>query len=472
MSETLSGGEEVSGRAPQEVEIYSQIFYNKCMKGEVDAAIEAKGITTCGQKLAKRKVLTRAIYAVEDGSVKAEVKARHQEAFAIWQKKHELAKAGFVHKVEQEEKIRAFSKLGVHLDRIFCHLSHKTGGLKFTCIAGGQDPTTGDIVVLDYHLRETGMGNEFPAQYTEFGKVWTAYADFVKLAITHDDKMLALVQDPNTAADEVANESEEIFGEGNEEDHDSEEKVAEEEGVMDNEVLGAWHNIELGLNGGLYQFNLTEDERSTIKSSPMGTGTTIKSSPTGAGTTTSTVPLIIPDNSIPLAFDQFNLSDFDTFFASLPPLEPYDQFTGPSCLQDLDFSFMHDSSDSFDYQSSPPITRELTDQILPVFSCDTAMPGSPPFSHSNHLPPTTPFSASTSGINIIDPNIPDPLTGVMAGLEGPCQTTRHYVPSTCEHILNAIGSSGAHMHPPVSIDKENNKRRKANSTGAGPQSRK
>ena len=69
--------------------------------------------------------------------------------------------------------------------------------------------------------------------------------------------MLALVQDPNTAADEVANESEEIFGEGNEEDHDSEEKVAEEEGVMDNEVLGAWHNIELGLNGGLYQFNLT-----------------------------------------------------------------------------------------------------------------------------------------------------------------------------------------------------------------------
>jgi hypothetical protein len=44
---------------------------------------------------------------------------------------------------------RAFGELGAHLDRIFRHLSHKTGGLKFTCIAGGRDPSSGEVVVLE-----------------------------------------------------------------------------------------------------------------------------------------------------------------------------------------------------------------------------------------------------------------------------------------------------------------------------------
>lgn len=43
---------------------------------------------------------------------------------------------------------RAFSELGAHLDRIFRHLSHKTG-LKFSCIAGGRDPRSGEVVVLE-----------------------------------------------------------------------------------------------------------------------------------------------------------------------------------------------------------------------------------------------------------------------------------------------------------------------------------
>jgi hypothetical protein len=44
---------------------------------------------------------------------------------------------------------RAFNELGSHLDQIFRHLSYKTGGLKFTCIAGGRDPNTGEIVVVE-----------------------------------------------------------------------------------------------------------------------------------------------------------------------------------------------------------------------------------------------------------------------------------------------------------------------------------
>jgi hypothetical protein len=86
--------------------VYSQIFYNERVKKEADAAIKAEGITTCGQKLAKRKDLTRTKYAAEDDSIKAEVQERHQEALVNWKKKRELAKAGFVPEVGQEEKIK------------------------------------------------------------------------------------------------------------------------------------------------------------------------------------------------------------------------------------------------------------------------------------------------------------------------------------------------------------------------------
>lgn len=44
---------------------------------------------------------------------------------------------------------RAFLELAGHLDCVFRHLSHKTGGLKFTCIAGGRNPVTGEAVVLE-----------------------------------------------------------------------------------------------------------------------------------------------------------------------------------------------------------------------------------------------------------------------------------------------------------------------------------
>ncbi|KAG1868448.1 hypothetical protein F4604DRAFT_1682372 [Suillus subluteus] len=447
LSKTLNGGDEVSGRAPQEVEVYSQIFYNERVKEEADAAIKAEGITTRGQKLAKQKDLTRTKYAAEDDSIKAEVQERHQEALVNWKKKRELAKAGFVPEVEQEEQIKAFSELGAHLDHIFRHLSHKTGGLKFTCIAGGRNPATGDIVVLDYHLRETEMGDEFSAEYTGFSEVQTAYASFIKLALC-------------TIADELANESDNLFWEGSEEE---EEKAAEEEGnVRENEELGVMNDIGLGLNS-LYEFDrVMDDQRSMVDSSPA---------PVTAWTTT-VAPTITDNNNVPPTFDQFDISSLDVsaiddFIASLPPVPPYDSFT--SGLDDLNFSFMDDSSDSFDYQYSLPIAHGPTDHILPAFSGYTAMSSNTPLSHSNHLPHATPL-ASTSSMNMTDSNTFDPL----AGLEEECprRTTRRRVPSTREHVLNAIGSSSVRVRPPVSVDKENNKRRKGNTVGAGLQSRK
>ncbi|KAG2341888.1 hypothetical protein BDR05DRAFT_949435 [Suillus weaverae] len=177
LSETLSRGDEVLGQALQEVEVYSHYFYNEHVKGEADAAIKAEGISTHGKKLARWKDLTQVRYTSEDDDIRAEVQEKHQEALASWKEKWELARAGFIQEVEQEDKI-------------------KRGGFSFPFIAGGWDPTTGDIVVLDYHLGETDVGSEFSAQYTGFGEFQTAYTDFVKLALAHDDNMQAV-----TAAD-------------------------------------------------------------------------------------------------------------------------------------------------------------------------------------------------------------------------------------------------------------------------------
>lgn len=116
LSETLSGGDEVMGRAPQEIEVYSQIFYNECVKGEVDAAIKAEGISTCGKKLARWKDLTRTKYATEDDSIRAEVHEKHQEALMNWKEKHELARAGVIQDLRQEEKIRYVL---IHIGNLF-----------------------------------------------------------------------------------------------------------------------------------------------------------------------------------------------------------------------------------------------------------------------------------------------------------------------------------------------------------------
>ncbi|KAG2140759.1 hypothetical protein BD769DRAFT_1662660 [Suillus cothurnatus] len=109
--------------------------------------------------------------------------------------KRSKQKAGFVEEVDEETKKKAFSELGRHLDHIFQHLSHKTGALKFTCIAGRQNPITGEVVVLDFHLGDTEEGADFSAHYPRFSEVQAAYATFLQEALSHDDNVQALERD-------------------------------------------------------------------------------------------------------------------------------------------------------------------------------------------------------------------------------------------------------------------------------------
>ncbi|KAG2090917.1 uncharacterized protein F5147DRAFT_780185 [Suillus discolor] len=191
LDDTFNGGvDELRGsRAPQEVEIYSQYHYETRVKSAADSAITMGGISSHGDKLSKRKEITRIMYAKEGDEICTEVKQKHEEVLAKWKHNRVLAKAGLVKEVDDDTKIQAFDELGSHLDRIFRHLSHKTGGLKFTCIAGGRNPSTGEVIVVDFHLGETDTGADFSASYPGFSDVQVAYADFVKKAVAHDDNM-------------------------------------------------------------------------------------------------------------------------------------------------------------------------------------------------------------------------------------------------------------------------------------------
>ncbi|KAG2035511.1 hypothetical protein BDR03DRAFT_983654 [Suillus americanus] len=167
----------------------------KCKEAAADTAIEAGGISSHGEKLSKRKEVTCIMYATEDDAIRTEVKQKHTEVLAKWKNDRELFKSGSVIEVDNDVKIQAFNKLGSHLDHVFCHLSHKTGGLKFTCIAGGSNPSTGEVVVIDFHLGQTDTGAEFSSCYSGFSDVQVAYADFVKEAVAHDDNMRLLVNE-------------------------------------------------------------------------------------------------------------------------------------------------------------------------------------------------------------------------------------------------------------------------------------
>ncbi|KAG1884340.1 hypothetical protein F4604DRAFT_1919510 [Suillus subluteus] len=214
---TLSGGDELKGtRAPQEVKVYSQCHYETRVKDAADAAIAAVGASSRSKKLSKRK------------------EKKHQDALEKWKEGRELAKAGFMEEATDDTKIQAFNELGPHLNRIFCYLSHKTGGLKFSCIAGGHNLSTGEIVVINFHLGETDTGAAFSTCYPGFSDVQAAYADFSKKAISHDENMLALKNEAETAIHSKYCETEETDKEDEDQaaqnDEDEDQAMQNDEG--------------------------------------------------------------------------------------------------------------------------------------------------------------------------------------------------------------------------------------------------
>ncbi|KAG1790769.1 uncharacterized protein HD556DRAFT_1310315 [Suillus plorans] len=148
--------------------------------------MKSSGQSTCAIIKHKEAVKHWFRWQTNSAHLAHSVKQKHTEVLVEWKHDRELAKVGLVEELDDDAKIqryRAFNKLGSHLDQKFCHLSYKTGGLKFTCIAGGCNPSTGEVMAANFHLGETDTGAEFSACYPGFLDIQITYADFVMEAV-------------------------------------------------------------------------------------------------------------------------------------------------------------------------------------------------------------------------------------------------------------------------------------------------
>ncbi|OAX30983.1 hypothetical protein K503DRAFT_816141, partial [Rhizopogon vinicolor AM-OR11-026] len=474
---TLAGGDELKGmRAPQEIEVYSQLHYKSRIKSDADAAIEAEGITSRGNKLLMRKVVTREKYSQETEDIKAEVRVKHQAALEKWRQTRELNKAGIVEQVDEETKLKALSELGGHLDRIFRHLSHKTGGFKFSCIAGGRNPITGEVVILDFHLGETDLdGTDFHVHYPKFSDVQAAYAAFVTEALSHDDHMETLREaqlgdNEGDCGSEIGMEDEEL--------------AHSIEGDDTYIVLKANENLNSLLKlatPGMVATPAMEDDSYHLD--PHGEITVSNTFDLSVapmmGLVSASTSGVQGDCLDPNTLTQqtIDLAEIDRILAAMPQID-LDLSTFPSIPldSDIDSFFMGPNSDALglDYSlgfNDPFLIGSNFECLLPPSSPSSCLPGHPALQKISTIvtPDIIPLPVTSAVPSHLAEALPPQL------LDQPRRTMRPHVPSTREHVLNAIGSSSSRARTSVAdSEKENGpvrpllrKKRKAGSVTSG-----
>ncbi|KAG1876719.1 hypothetical protein DFJ58DRAFT_836002 [Suillus subalutaceus] len=453
-------------RAPQEVEIYSQYHYDTCVKAAANSAITAGGIYSRGDKLSKRKEITRITYAKEGDSIRTKVKQKHKEVLAKWKQDHELAKAG------------AFNELGSHLDHVFRHLSHKMGGLKFTCIAGGRNPSTGEVVVVDFHLGETDTGADFSA-CSGFSDVQVAYADFMKEAVAHNDNMQSLVNEEASAQAPVFNKDvdertyEYSSKDGDDEDGQDASMVqqtyegSKEDGDICGDkdgrdaTIGLYHipreDFSVGLQGydldpewfNIDHLHTKSDALLSEESDPsvLGMDFTNMIAALSVPNTTNQDGGTCPPSQTDASFEHPATASAPDELGSV---EVPDYYELAQFFQSLDL--LNDNGvllQSTIPHLLPPAAA-LHDELLHLPAVPDARAASPlpqsaaPQMLSPRLPNGT-TSNITTGPALSTSGRLNPLTTNSEQPNGPHRTACRHIPSTREQALNAIGSSKAHV---------------------------
>lgn len=103
----LAGGVDLKGtRAPQKLDVYSNMYYEKKVKGVADDAIQNEHITNRGPKLNKRREMTRRMYSDESKDVKAKIDKKYQKLKARYAKQRQRLKSGQPMKVDDMSKIK------------------------------------------------------------------------------------------------------------------------------------------------------------------------------------------------------------------------------------------------------------------------------------------------------------------------------------------------------------------------------
>ncbi|KAG1888678.1 hypothetical protein F4604DRAFT_1674326 [Suillus subluteus] len=183
----LAGGVELKGtRAPHKMDIYSHKYYLDKVKDTVDTEIRVQDVTDPRPKLNKRHEVTHHMYAEESEEVKYRIERKYQKARAKHAKARLRLKTGRLPQIDNKAKIKAIHELGPMLDQILKYLAYATGGWKFSILMGGNDPSTGEVSVFNYHVGELESGMQFDQTYTNFEAVQAAFLTFVKDTLTFE----------------------------------------------------------------------------------------------------------------------------------------------------------------------------------------------------------------------------------------------------------------------------------------------
>ncbi|KAG0696156.1 hypothetical protein DFH29DRAFT_1004799 [Suillus ampliporus] len=458
LDDTFGGGGALRGsRAPQEVEVYSQYHYNARVKAAADTAIKAEGITSRGEKLSKRKEVTHIMYATEDDAIRTKVKQKHAEVLAKWKCDRELVKAGSVEEIDNDAKIQAFNELGSHLDRIFRHLSYKTGGLKFTCIAGRCNPSTGEVVVVDFHLGETDTGAEFSACYSGFLDIQVAYADFVKEAVgmsLANEEALAQALAVNEDVDKQTYEDEDrnIF-----DDHIPQELAPIQDFLLGLQLEATPHvDLDTGTlaTAGEWSIDHLHTESDALLFEELDY------SFLGMDEITNMIAMLSVPNVTDHGGNVYHYSPIDIPYeypttASTPsnlfPIQDFDCYELADLFQDISY----DSGGLLEPVIPPPGFPSPSTTLHNVLPCDPHLPMVPDMQAGTPVPqspapwmllpplPNGTAGGATTGTATGASGDLNSLTAEQP--KGPRHTSCRHVPSKREQALNVIGSSNARI---------------------------
>ncbi|KAG1789116.1 uncharacterized protein HD556DRAFT_1447179 [Suillus plorans] len=259
----LSGGVELKGtRAPQKVDIYSHKYYEAKVKGMADTEIQRENMTNRGPKLNKRCEVTRRMFLEESEEVKEKIERKYRKARSRYMKARQHQKSGKLSKIDEAAKIKAIRELGPMLDRIFKYLAYATGGWKFSVLMGGNDPSTGEVSVFNYHLGELESGAQFDQQYSNFDVMQGAFLAFVKDALAFE---ATLPQDSHS--DSESEEDDDTSSESLDDDLDGEwtESSAGVDGEQEDLILNGARSGSRLNTAGLYRMTPQSESSAEIE---------------------------------------------------------------------------------------------------------------------------------------------------------------------------------------------------------------
>ncbi|TFY55898.1 hypothetical protein EVJ58_g7965, partial [Rhodofomes roseus] len=159
-----TGGNGPSTRAPQEVEVYSKLFYKDRIKENVDAH---KKDVPHRKNIAVVRRETQIAYDNESEEVKREVRARLDALKASASAQAETSSTTTRTPADYQKAIDSVPQF---LEQLFAYLAEETGWA-YSVVGGGPCPDEGGALqTISYHIGTTPAGHNFKHSYMKFAE--------------------------------------------------------------------------------------------------------------------------------------------------------------------------------------------------------------------------------------------------------------------------------------------------------------